>query len=49
MAFELITYRTNQQGHLHADTDRKEFYPLSEAAQQDFIKKFIGFNESGSN
>ena len=49
MAFTRVTYRTNQEGHLHADTDRKEFYPVSEAAQRDFIKNFIGFHESNSN
>jgi hypothetical protein len=43
MAFTRITYRTNEQGHLHADPDRKEFYPVSEQAQRDFIKNFIGF------
>jgi hypothetical protein len=49
MAFWRNTYRINQEGHRYADTDRKDFYPVSEVAQRDFIKNFIGLNESGSN
>ena len=44
ISFERVTYRKNEEGNLHADPDRKEFYPVSEQAQQDFIKNFIGFN-----
>jgi len=44
MSFERVTYRKNEEGNLHADPDQIEFYPVSEAAQQDFIKNFIGFN-----
>jgi hypothetical protein len=49
MAFWRNTYRINQEGNLYADTDRKDFYPASEAAMRDFIKNFIGLNDSNGN
>ncbi len=43
MTFEQSTYRPNREGHLHADIDRNEYYPVLDAVQRDFIKNFIGF------
>ena len=43
MAFERYTYSTLPNGHLHADPDLREFFPLSEETQQKFIHDFIGF------
>jgi len=43
IGFERVMYRRTSDGHLHADVDRHDFYPLSESAMQDFIESFIGF------
>jgi hypothetical protein len=43
--FDLITYRTDKDGVKRPDIDKKELYPVSEEAERDFIKNFIGYSE----
>jgi hypothetical protein len=47
--FSLITQRMAKEGFKRSDIDKNEFYNTSEEAERDFVKNFIGFNESGSN